>query len=64
MATPRRSDRLIQHFMKSQKVEATKNYSTSEESEYNILKYDLDKGVTLPYHKMNRYNELKKKLGK
>ena len=64
MAVPKRNDRLIQHFMKSQKVDSAKSHSTSEETEFNSLKYDIDHGMKLPEHKMKRYNELKEKLKK
>ena len=64
MATPKPSDRLIKHLMVSDKAEAPKAYTYSEESEFLILKHDIDKGMTLPPHKMKRYAELKAKLGK
>ncbi len=63
MAVPRRHDKLMKHLMDSDKT-ISKSYSTSEESEFNALKYDIDHGMKLLPHKMNRYNELKIKLGK
>ena len=63
MASPKKHDKLMKHLMKSDRVEV-KAYTTSEESEFNALKYDLEHGMKLLPHKMNRYNELKEKLGK
>ena len=42
----------------------TSTHNSSEESEFNALKYDLEHGMKLLPHKMKRYNELKEKLGK
>ena len=64
MVVPKRSDRLMQHLMNSNKTQYSKPYNNSEESEYNTLKYDIDKGMKLPEHKMKRFLELKIKLGK
>ena len=63
MAVPKRHDKLMQHLMASDKM-TSKAYSTSEETEFNSLKYDIDHGIKLPPHKMKRYNELKLKLDK
>ncbi len=63
MVVPKKSDRLIVHLMVSDKIKQ-KQYTTSEESEYNALKYDFDMGVNLLPHKLKRFQELKDKLGK
>ena len=63
MAVPKKNDRLVKQLMSSRLNEA-KSYSTSEETEFNSLKYDIEHGMKLPPHKMNRYNELKLKLGR
>lgn len=64
MATPKKHDRMVKQLMSARKNETSKAYTTTEESEFSALQYDLDHGMTLPSHKMNRYNELKQKLGK
>ena len=64
MVRPSRNDKMIQHFMKLQKSEPPKSHTTTEETEFNTLKYDLDRGMKLPEHKMKRFYELKTKLGK
>lgn len=63
MVVPKRNDRLIQHFMSSQK-QKDKQYNSTEESEFHALDWDFKKGVKLLPHKLERYLELKKKLGK
>lgn len=64
MVCPKKSDRLVIHLMSSDYAKEPTAYSSSEESEYNTLKYDIEKGTTLPSHKMKRLQELKEKLGK
>ena len=64
MASPKKHDKLVKQLMSARKTEPSKAYNTSEESEFNALKYDLEHGIKLLPHKMNRYNELKEKLGK
>ena len=64
MAVPKRHDKLMKHLMTSDKAEQPKTYTYSEESEFLTLKHDIDKGMKLPQHKINRYLELKQKLGK
>ena len=64
MVVPKKSDRLMKHKMDYDKQKHDQVYTSSEESEYNALKYDFDKGVKLLPHKLKRFQELKEKLGK
>ena len=64
MVVPKKSDKLIHHLMKSDKAKAPIAYTSSEESEFLTLTWDINNGIKLPSYKMERYQELKKKLGK
>ena len=47
MASPKKHDKLMKHLMTSDKAEQPKTYTYSEESEFLILKHDIDNGDNL-----------------
>ena len=55
---------LAKNLMGFDKKKAPIPFSSSEESEYLTLKYDVDKGMNLPDHKMRRYLDLREKFKK
>ena len=65
MVVPKKSDKLIKRSMDFDKTKHNiLSAASSEESEYNALKYDLEHGTNLLPHKLKRLQELKEKLGK
>lgn len=63
MVTPKSSDKLMKHIMRLDRNKP-KSYISSEQSEFFALDWDIKKGITLPPHKKQKYEELKAKLGK
>jgi len=67
MVVPKKHDRLMKRLVaidRNNEHKEKKQYSPTELSEFNTLEWDINKGLTLPPHKKERYLELKRILGK